>query len=72
MNVLQSPPPPDASVRVLLLQEEEKVMMLYINTFPSFLKEGCHARGVTGWFIHFSDTTYPHTKIVTVIQFFRL
>ncbi|MBE3095281.1 MAG: hypothetical protein IMZ52_09645 [Actinobacteria bacterium] len=31
-------------------EEEEKVIILYIRTFPSFLKEGCHARRVmTGW-----------------------
>jgi len=29
--------------------EEEKYKILLINTFPSFLKEGCHANGVTGW-----------------------
>jgi hypothetical protein len=23
-------------------EEEEKVIILYINSFPSFLKEGCH------------------------------
>jgi hypothetical protein len=31
-------------------EEEEKVIVLYFNTFPSFKKEGCHARRVmTGW-----------------------
>jgi len=44
MSVEKSPPPPDVTVGVLLLQEEEKVNDLVHNTFPSFLKEGCHAR----------------------------
>jgi len=33
-------------------EEEEKVKALIFLTFPSFLKEGCHARRVmTGWLI---------------------
>jgi hypothetical protein len=47
------PPPPGTSARVLLLSEEEKVNALLIFTFPSFAKEGCHARRVmTGWLKH--------------------
>jgi len=30
-------------------EEEKKVKILYINTFPSFQKEGYHAASVTGW-----------------------
>jgi hypothetical protein len=51
---IKSPPPPaGTSARVLLLNEEEKVNALLIFTFPSFAKEGCHARRVmTGWLKH--------------------
>jgi len=36
--------PPDKS-GVLLLREEEKVIVLYINTFPSFQRRGVMPEG---------------------------
>jgi hypothetical protein len=50
-DCLKIPPPPsDVPSKYSSSKEEEKVIVLNISTFPSFSKEGCHARRVmTGW-----------------------